>query len=138
MKLDKFTQAYIECALWSSTAYGSEDEKADIEENGEGHFDASFERCNFDVSDISEKTLKAIAADCQDFQDTNAELLWQYYEQGYGEDNAGHDFWLTRNGHGAGFWDRGLGDIGRQLTDMANPYGEFNLYVGDDGLIHGS
>ena len=21
-------------------------------------------------------------------------------------EQAGHDFWLTRNGHGAGFWDR--------------------------------
>lgn len=21
-------------------------------------------------------------------------------------DQAGHDFWLTRNGHGTGFWDR--------------------------------
>ena len=24
----------------------------------------------------------------------------------------GHDLWLTRNGHGAGFWDRGLGAQG--------------------------
>ena len=25
----------------------------------------------------------------------------------YGMPNAGHDFWLSRNGHGAGFFDRG-------------------------------
>ena len=25
-------------------------------------------------------------------------------------EQAGHDFWLSRNGHGSGFWDRG-GDV---------------------------
>lgn len=35
----------------------------------------------------------------------------------------GQDFYLTRNGHGAGFWDRGYGEIGRQLTEAAKIYG---------------
>lgn len=39
----------------------------------------------------------------------------------------GHDFFLTRNGHGAGFWDRYMaGDgerLGRELTDIAKAYG---------------
>jgi hypothetical protein len=48
----------------------------------------------------------------------------------------GHDFWLTRNRHGAGFWDRGLGERGQWLTDMARPSGECSLYVGDDGQVH--
>lgn len=47
-----------------------------------------------------------------------------------------HDFWLTRCGHGAGFWDRGLGELGDWLTQQAKPYGEAALYVGDDGLLH--
>lgn len=51
--------------------------------------------------------------------------------------NAGHDFWLTRNGHGAGFWD---GDwpkpYAKILTDGAVAYGEFEVYLGDDGLIY--
>ena len=50
---------------------------------------------------------------------------------------AGHDFWLTRNGHGAGFWDRGNGDVGDELTKMCQTFGEYDLYVGDDGLVHG-
>lgn len=48
----------------------------------------------------------------------------------------GHDFYLTRNRHGAGFWDRGLGDLGQWLTDMSHPYGESGEYIGDDGLIY--
>jgi hypothetical protein len=47
----------------------------------------------------------------------------------------GHDFWLTRNGHGAGFWDRGLGALGDRLTDASKPYGEVNLWVDADGSV---
>ena len=38
---------------------------------------------------------------------------------------AGHDFWLTRNGHGAGFWD---GDWpafqGEMFTNISKSFGE--------------
>ncbi len=46
-----------------------------------------------------------------------------------------HDFWLTRNGHGAGFWD---GDYleGDKLTALAESYGGSDLYVGDDGKLY--
>jgi len=39
----------------------------------------------------------------------------------------GHDLWLTRNGHGAGFWDRPEiygADNARTLTLMARAMGE--------------
>jgi hypothetical protein len=36
----------------------------------------------------------------------------------------GHDFYLTRESHGAGFWDRGLGELGDYLTGIAKSYGE--------------
>jgi hypothetical protein len=42
---------------------------------------------------------------------------------------VGHDFILTRNGHGAGFWDRGLGELGKWLTGMAKPFGSQNAYA---------
>jgi len=34
--------------------------------------------------------------------------------------NFEHDFWLTRSGRGAGFWDRGeIGDgVGKKITDI--------------------
>ena len=46
---------------------------------------------------------------------------------------AGHNFWLTCNGHGSGFWD---GDWPARLTEASEQFGEFDLYVGDDGLIY--
>lgn len=49
------------------------------------------------------------------------------YDNGYGmhpdagsaEAAFGHDFWLTRNGHGSGFWDRSeLGELGEQISAL--------------------
>jgi hypothetical protein len=55
--------------------------------------------------------------------------------EGMTPDMVGHDFWLTRNGHGAGFWDRGLGERGQWLTDMAKPFGSAYLYVNNSGEV---
>lgn len=57
------------------------------------------------------------------------------------EDNkwerAGHDFWLTRNHHGAGFWDGDWPEAaGETLTNAAHSYGETDLYKGDDKLLY--
>lgn len=114
--MQTFLSAYIECALWSST-----------DDNGEP-LDA-----NYYESDISEKTLTEMEADCLDFQEANRALL---DASGLAQDQQGHDFWLTRNGHGAGFWDRGIGEIGTKLTDASKVYGSVDLYVGDDGKLY--
>lgn len=53
-------------------------------------------------------------------------IRWNVYEQ------HGHDFALTRNHHGAGFWDRGYGDVGDRLTEAAQAYGEHSVLT-DDG-----
>lgn len=48
-----------------------------------------------------------------------------------------HDFWLTRNRHGAGFWDGDYPEkVGARLTDAAHKFGECWLYVGDDGTLY--
>jgi uncharacterized protein (TIGR02996 family) len=49
-------------------------------------------------------------------------------------------FWLSRNGHGTGFFDSEdmYGpEYAQHLQDAAGEYGEYGLYVGGDGLIHG-
>lgn len=124
--LDSFTRAYIEAALWSST---TDD-------------DTPMDR-DYSASDISAETLAKIIADCAAFQSANAEvILSEYRTHADCVDNtvdalAGHDFWLTRNGHGAGFWDGDwIEPIATQLTDASKRMGEVNLYVGDDGEIY--
>lgn len=117
-ELDTFTRSYITAALWSST-----DKDGDPLDG------------LYSADDIAPDTLATMVEDCRDFQASFGDRIAGREEQ------AGHDFWLTRNRHGAGFWDRGElyadGD-GKFLTEMSHPYGEVNLYVGDDGMIHGT
>ena len=48
----------------------------------------------------------------------------------------GHDLWLTRQGHGTGFWDRGYpADISRQLTGAARDLGETSIYISDGAAV---
>ena len=54
----------------------------------------------------------------------------------YGYEQAGHDLFLTREGHGAGFWDRNLGHYGDVFTKYSKEIGECQPYVGDDQLIY--
>ena len=54
----------------------------------------------------------------------------------YEMDQAGIDFIFTRNGHGCGFWDRGLEELGERLTKACKRFKECNLYVGDDKKIY--
>lgn len=91
-------------------------------------------------ADFSQKFIEESVADCEAFVSANESLLDQAYElrDDYGNASAGDDFWLTRNGHGAGFWDRGLGAVGKQLSDAAHVYGGVDIYLGDNGLIYGS
>ena len=128
--MDSFTRAYIECALWSSVDYET-DEPLDE---------------NHDIYDLAPETLNAMIADCADFQQAASALLDELTDPRTGEnltaiaadpdDQHGHDFWLTRNGHGAGFWDRGYGPTGDKLTDLAKAWGSVDLCIGDDGKIY--
>lgn len=45
----------------------------------------------------------------------------------YDERLAGSDFWLSRQGHGVGFRDRNLGDIGDRLHEAAREYHQLNV-----------
>jgi hypothetical protein len=53
-------------------------------------------------------------------------------ENGYAQ--MGHDIWLTRNGHGAGFLDRNY-DLGQDLYKAAKQIGEVHLYITDSGEL---
>jgi len=96
---------------------------------------------NYSANDIAPETLARIQADCIRFQTENSAILevaecrrgiGQYTKQ----QQAGHDFWLSRNSTGVGFFDGDWGDHGDVLHEAALAFGEINLYVGDDGKIY--
>ncbi|EQD63696.1 hypothetical protein B1A_09009, partial [mine drainage metagenome] len=87
----------------------------------------------FTPRDISDESNAEIARDVVAFwEDAKAEGL----VDGVTPEQFGHDFFLTRARHGTGFWDRGRGEAGDRLTDMAHAYGESVPIEGDDGKIY--
>lgn len=118
---DKYFPDYADCALWSSI--GENDEPLD------GLYSID------DISDDSTKAMKEDIADFLDYLDEQSEGWFDALPDWYDFDQLVHDFWLTRNGHGAGFWDRGLGKLGDQLTQHSKTFGSCDLYVSDDGEI---
>jgi hypothetical protein len=79
----------------------------------------------------SRQAIKQMKADCRAFWSANRKALDEYCElrgspHGYtAEQCAGHDFYLSREGHGAGFFDRGAEPVFNQLQDAASVWGEF-------------
>lgn len=88
-----------------------------------------------DVSEISEACRNTAEGDCESFLKTAAADLALLPESYGGAEQVGHDFLLTRNGHGAGFWDRNLGELGERLTAHAGSYGVIHAFVDDNGTI---
>jgi|SRR5665213_919034 len=113
----EFLQAYITAALWSSN-----DESDD---QGGDPMD-----CNYSADDLASETLATMTVDCDKFLTANAADIDGNVS------HAGHDFWLTRCGHGVGFEDRDYYIDRDRLANAARAFGEVNLYVGDDGKIY--
>ncbi len=126
-KLNEFTKAYLECMLWA--------ENDDSTPAGGEPLDR-----NHTIADLPPETIKRAVGDCKRFQHENCEALIEaiYGTPGHSDATmAGHDFWLTRNGHGAGFWDGDLPEgVGEALAIAARAMGECSPYVGDDGKVY--
>jgi hypothetical protein len=159
--LDYFTEKYIEIALWSSVdSINAPDDNPDEEDDEEDIEGDEWKtepkpvrpalKSSYTVRDMDMQTIERMQRDCKDFYHKYSEM---YHSAGWADSLAAHDFWLTRNRHGAGFWDREQENLDRELylnmsyerfedikdnlTKAAHSYGEFNLYMGDDGLIYG-
>lgn len=105
--LNKIVHSYLHTALWSG----------DLDE--------------FDVENISEDSRDKAIADCKLFIKLSRKLL-----NGLDSTDIGHDFWLTRNRHGAGFWDGDYPEgIGEQLTKISHQFPEINTF-NENGVIY--
>jgi hypothetical protein len=111
----EFVDAYLKAALWVS----SEPDGRPMDEN-------------FTVEDFSNEAIDKAVKECDDFVMANKADL----ENVGNPSSHGHDFWLSRNGHGTGFSDRGYGAVGKRLQKAARVYGTLDLYAGDDRLLY--
>lgn len=122
--LNVFVESYIETALWAST--DEQDQPLDK---------------RFNAGHLSEDDWFHVVSQCADFltRPEVRECMKAYPWDADAYKQAGHDFFLTRNGHGAGFrdgqWD-GWGNhgesFGNALAEAAKATGESNLMVYED------
>lgn len=127
--LDAFTRGYIEAMFFTSDLLPHLGELEHIT-----------------TADLAPSTLEQIKVDCAKFQEENKATLalaYSYAPVEYDEIRAGRDFWYTRNGHGTGFWDRGLGGgrlraymVGDKLTEACKAWRSIDLYLGNDAKLY--
>lgn len=115
--VDSFVKGYAACALWADCIPLDPDA---VDVGGMLHLS------------YTGRTLQQLRAFLEPWIAANAEDLAAYVHEcrtggregfndadGPPEAWAGHDLRLTSGGHGAGFWDRGLGELGERLSDAA-------------------
>jgi len=127
INIEEMVRGYIHSALWT--------EELDSE---------------YGIDDFTKEEIEYIRKDVIVFINRVKEIIKKIngdeiipFINKYSSDSFGHDLWLTRNGHGTGFWDRKELDIaftpsknpydkeyilGDVLTAIANEMGESELY----------
>lgn len=109
--LDTFTKAYITAAFWTNDEHG-----------GSGDYTTSG-RVEYLIPRLDPDQVTEMVADCKRFQSETEEFIAGR------EGTAGIDFWLTRNGHGSGFWDGDWPENGDLLTQVCESYKVFDLQL---------
>lgn len=138
--IDEIVQGYLEAQLWTTsddlwTAYAEATDGYNLELSrlvaeriDADELDRHGENLDefYTLDEISSDYVEKITEELTDFVaahplavrmygasrafDPSQGSVWSYF---------GHDLLLTRDGHGAGFWDRGLGELGEYLTKHA-------------------
>jgi hypothetical protein len=111
---NKDVNFYLEVALWSSLDFNGKplDKR-------------------YGLKDIDKSVSIQAKKDLNRFYSKAKHLI----EDGNYEGNWVQDFWLSRNGHGAGFFDDS-GENGDMLQKIAEGFPHIDLYIGDDEVIY--
>ena len=100
---------------------------------------------NYSVSDVAASDIERLSAEFDAFEEAADAVafavdmdtaLEEFGPLRHDVDNVAYDYILTRNHHGAGFWDGDWSEIGDELTKLAQKLPEIEPYVGDDGVVY--
>jgi len=95
---------------------------------------------DIDAGEFAPESILKAKTDCVQFISDNIDLVLAAVSRvGYDYASLAHDLWLTRNGHGTGFWDRREleeGDLGNQLSMAARALPPLTLELDDKGNLH--
>lgn len=129
-EVDAATDAALECLAWTTPTHPEDGDDM------RGYLLDS----EYEYSDAARATMRE-TIDAFMSDDTVSRLFDLLAALGtpFTPEQIGHDFILTANRHGAGFWDRDYRP--RQhaaldaLSDIVRPFGEIDAYVGDNDEI---
>lgn len=118
-EINAVVDSYLKTAIWADLK----------DDDGEPWYD-------YTIDDVAPETRETARADVSTFvsdaladggDDVFADLSLR---------QIGYELWLTRCGHGAGYWALGLGERGEALTRAAKALGDAWVYVGDDYRVY--
>lgn len=109
--------SYFEAAKWT--------EDLNCNEVDSASWDSTYEDCFCFVREILSN---------EEYKKSSFIVKWDDLDM---MSQMGHDLWLTRNGHGTGFWDRPevWGDCAEIFSNIARSMGEKYAYVENEKLF---
>jgi hypothetical protein len=153
--LDQFVQGYLDAILFTESLDTSVDfESGEIPDWAQGFSsDCSLLSYGCDRDAFTPEAVAKLREDCEAFVAAEGEGLEIYCElrgdysapgraDSFGRTEysasecAGSDFWLSRNGHGAGFSDRGDDEVFAILQRAASVYNTVDGIDFDGDRIH--
>lgn len=133
INVEEFAHHYVTAMLWSSSDGDTGENLDDL----------------YGPENLSWEAWEATELHCRQFLKKVGHLITPENYIGRNQSGAsltalaGHDFWLTRVGHGAGFWDGDWksddvpgGHREGPLSAASKEFGDCDPYAGDDGLIY--
>lgn len=108
LNIDTIIHHYLFSALWTSEM----ESKHAVEDFGYGE---QYYTAVEDIGNFLKQAVRFLGPYVEHFGDE-------------AESRLGHDFWLSRNGHGAGFFDHSLGGTEKKLQEIARTFPEKNVF----------
>jgi hypothetical protein len=138
--LESFVQDYIGTALEMATTEAREEWALNHPEVTERD---DMKRFDFDTDDLDPDALSKMTADATVFWNRNGSYILareEYNDRGEWNivQRAASDFYLTRNGHGSGFWDKPnlWGPYSDKFANDSKWFGSTDLTLGEDGKVY--
>ncbi|MBP7280327.1 MAG: hypothetical protein KBA66_02035 [Leptospiraceae bacterium] len=136
--INEVMKHYLLCAIWTEEEQMSEMEEKEIADfYGESEeITKLVPRNEMNIENFSDDSKIKAFEDIRKFLSIDG-VQEAIEKQNIPNDMLGHDLWLTRNSHGAGFWDRGYDKkISNLLTNAALSLGRCEVEAGDEGWLH--
>lgn len=127
LDVDDVTRGYLACLIWTGqVSYWTDTKEFGGEPLDTGELEDVFMGSTDELPDNIQQQAHY---EVEQFIEAIEPYLFYFDLPGELDSSAlGHDFCLTRNRHGAGFWDRGWEELGTWLTSWAHIFGSSNLY----------